>query len=242
MKWALLSDVHSNLEAFQAVLDDLRASGAERIVFMGDAVGYGADPNPCVEILQHSADIAVAGNHDFGAVGLTDISYFNSAARTAILWTGRKLSAAARAFLRKLPMSRRSDGMIFVHASPFIPGEWNYIFTFPDAEAAFRAMEGDIAFVGHSHRPEILTQAPDGKVSMLREDEVKFEEGVRYIINVGSVGQPRDRNPDAAYGLYDDALKTYALKRVPYDVQTAKKKIIRAGLPAALAHRLSEGT
>ncbi len=242
MKWAVLSDVHSNLEAFQAVLADLRARGAERIAFIGDIVGYGADPNPCVEILREATDMAVAGNHDHGAVGLTDISYFNQSARAAVLWTGRKLSPAARTFLRELPLTRQNGGMMFVHSSPFIPGEWNYILTYPDAETAFQAMRGEVAFVGHSHRPEILIEGENGKVSVLRQQEVTLEAGLRYIINVGSVGQPRDGNPDGAYGFYDDETKRYALRRVPYDVQTTMKKIIRAGLPAMLAHRLSEGT
>jgi diadenosine tetraphosphatase ApaH/serine/threonine PP2A family protein phosphatase len=242
MKWALLSDIHGNLEAFQAVIEDFRICGAERVAFLGDVVGYGADPNACVEILRDIAHVAVAGNHDYGAVGLTDVSYFNSAAKSAILWTGRKLQAENRTFLRELPLLRRIGTITFAHATPFDPGEWSYIFTYPEAEAAFQAMAGELGFIGHTHQPQILSRGQSGSVKAARGEEVTLEEGLRYIINVGSVGQPRDGSSDAAYGLYDDESKKYLLKRVPYDILTAKKKIIRAGLPAALAHRLSEGS
>ncbi len=241
MKWAILSDIHGNLEALQAVIEDLRAAGAERIACLGDIVGYGADPNPCLELLAGLTDLTVAGNHDYGAVGLTDISYFNPDAKAAVLWAGRKLSMEGRAFLRGLPLVRQFETLTFVHATPGEPGEWNYIFTYPEAEAAFQAMGGEVAFIGHSHQPLILGRGQDGKVTTLEKEELTLEEGVRYIINVGSVGQPRDRNPDSAYGFYDDQLRKYILKRVPYDIHTVKKKIIRAGLPAILAHRLSKG-
>jgi len=241
MKWAILSDVHGNLEALQAVIADLRREGAERIAFLGDAVGYGANPNECLLLLRERTEWMVAGNHDYGAVGLTDVSYFNPTAKAAILWTGKRLSPESRAYLRGLPLLRKVAGITFVHATPHAPGEWNYIFTFPEAEEAFRAMGGDLAFIGHSHSPLILTGKRDGKVTLYEEEEATLEQGIRYIINVGSVGQPRDGNPNAAYGVYDEAGKKYLLKRVPYDIQTAQKKIISAGLPRSLAQRLSEG-
>jgi diadenosine tetraphosphatase ApaH/serine/threonine PP2A family protein phosphatase len=241
MKWAILSDVHGNLEALQAVIADLRREGAERIAFLGDAVGYGANPDECLLLLRERTEWMVAGNHDYGAVGLTDVSYFNPAAKAAILWTGKRLSPESRAYLRGLPLLSKVAGITFVHATPHAPGEWNYIFTFPEAEEAFRAMAGDLAFIGHSHSPLILAKKGDGEVTLYEEEEMALEKGIRYIINVGSVGQPRDRNPKAAYGVYEEAGKKYLLKRVDYDIQTAQKKIISAGLPPSLAQRLSEG-
>jgi len=241
MKWAILSDVHGNLEALQAVMADLSQEGAERIVFLGDAVGYGANPNECMLLLRQLTEWMVAGNHDYGAVGLTDVSSFNAAAQAAIFWTGKALSDESRAFLRQLPLLRQTGGMTFVHASPHEPGAWNYIFTFPEAEQGFQALAGELAFIGHSHSPCILAKKGENKIMAHEGEGATLERGVRYIINVGSVGQPRDRNPQAAYGLYDEAGRVYLLKRVSYDIQTAQWKIIRAGLPLSLAHRLSLG-
>lgn len=241
MKWAILSDVHGNLEAFRSVIADLRAEGAERIAFLGDAVGYGADPEECLHLLEELTEIIVAGNHDYGAVGLTDVSYFNPLAKAAILWTAKKLTEDSKSFLQRLPLVRKVDAITFVHATPHNPVEWNYIDTIPEAEKGFRAMSGKLGFIGHSHIPVILAQRAGEKVQVSEKEEVLLEKGSRYIVNTGSVGQPRDRNPRAAYGLFDPASRKYFLKRVPYDVQTAQKKIIAAGLPPYLAHRLSQG-
>jgi diadenosine tetraphosphatase ApaH/serine/threonine PP2A family protein phosphatase len=242
MKWAILSDVHGNLEALQAVLGDLRREGAEKIAFVGDAVGYGANPAECLLLLREEAEFLVAGNHDWGAVGLTDVSYFNTAAKAAVLWAGEELAEEGRTFLRRLPLIHQAGGVTFVHATPNEPGEWNYIFTYPEAEQAFGALTGELAFIGHSHHPVILAKGGKGSVNTLKREPAILEMGIRYIINVGSVGQPRDGNPQAAYGLYDEDERKFLLKRVPYDIPTAQQKIIRAGLPPALARRLAEGS
>ena len=241
MKWAILSDVHGNLEAFQAVLKDLDTEKPEKIAFLGDAVGYGADPNECLAILRDLTDWVVAGNHDYGAVGLTDIEVFNPPARSAILWTRERLSEENQAYLRRQLLRRQNGDTAFVHATPNQPEEWYYLFTFPEAEEAFQSLSGDLAFVGHSHRPLILSKEGTLGVEASPPEEAVLKPRVRYIINVGSVGQPRDGRPEAAYGIYDDAEKRYLLKRVPYDVATTQKKIIHAGLPPFLAQRLSQG-
>lgn len=241
MKWAILSDVHSNLEALEAVVGNVRACGAERMVFLGDAVGYGADPNKCLEILRGATELMVAGNHDWGAIDRTEISYFNAAAQAAILWTAANLSAENRAFLGGLPLLREIAGLTFVHASPSHPSAWHYIFTLSQAEEGFAAFTGDMAFVGHSHYPLILAKRADGHVEALATSHMTRGKGVRYIVNVGSVGQPRDQNPEAAYGIYDEEFQEYRLQRVPYDIPYAQKKILKAGLPANLAQRLAQG-
>ncbi|KPK85712.1 MAG: hypothetical protein AMJ94_18800 [Deltaproteobacteria bacterium SM23_61] len=241
MRWAILSDVHGNLEAFQAVIGDLRAEKADQIAFLGDVVGYGADPNECLSLLRNLTDWVIAGNHDYGAVGLTDIDVFNPMARAAILWTREKLSGENQAYLRRLLLFRNNGNVTFVHATPNQPEEWYYLFTFPEAEEAFLSLSGDLAFVGHSHRPLILTKEGSGEVEAVNLEETVLKPGVRYIINVGSVGQPRDGHPEAAYGLYDEDTKRFRLKRLPYDVETAQRKIIKAGLPPFLAQRLSRG-
>ncbi len=242
MKWAILSDVHGNLEALQAVIADLRREGPEKIAFLGDAVGYGANPNECLLLLRELTEFMVAGNHDYGAVGLTDVSYFNAAAKAAVLWTGENLAEEGYTFLRQIPLVRQAAGISFVHATPNEPGQWNYIFTYPEAEEAFRALGEELAFIGHSHTPIILAKEGKGRVNALEPEAATLEKGVQYIINVGSVGQPRDGNPQAAYGLYNETERKFRLKRVPYDIQSAQQKIIRAGLPTSLARRLSLGT
>lgn len=241
MKWAILSDVHGNLEAFRAVKEDLEKGKADRIAFLGDIVGYGADPNACLTLLEGIVELAVAGNHDYGVVGLTDITFFNSVAKAALLWTRREVSAKGNTFLRNLPLQRQAEGMTFVHSTPNGPEEWNYIFTLSEAREAFRALQGDVAFIGHSHRPMIWVERGEGTVTALEDSQLILEEGARYLTNVGSVGQPRDGNPHAAYGFYDTSSRKFFLKRVPYDIETAKKKIIQAGLSPYLAHRLSQG-
>jgi diadenosine tetraphosphatase ApaH/serine/threonine PP2A family protein phosphatase len=241
MRWVILSDVHGNLEAFQAVIEDMRAEKADQIAFLGDVVGYGADPNECLSLLRNLTEWVIAGNHDYGAVGLTDIDVFNPVARSAILWTREELSEENQAYLRRLLLFRKNGSVTFVHATPNQPEEWYYLFTFPEAEEAFLSLSGDIAFVGHSHRPLILAKAGSGEVEAVNPEEAILKPGVRYIINVGSVGQPRDGHPEAAYGLYDEDTKKFRLKRVPYDVETTQRKIIRAGLPPFLAQRLSRG-
>jgi predicted phosphodiesterase len=241
MKWAILSDVHGNLEAFQAVIEDLREEKVEKVACLGDVVGYGADPNDCLALLEGLTDWVVAGNHDYGSVGLTDIDVFNSSARSALLWTRDQLSAESRNYLRRLLLMRQMGEITFVHAAPNHPEEWNYIFTFPEAEEAFQSLTGSLAFMGHSHRPSILAKGKDAEVRVIDPQEAVLNPGIRYLINVGSVGQPRDGHPQAAYGLYDGAEKKYRLKRVGYDVAAAQKKIIKVGLPRFLAQRLSRG-
>jgi len=241
MRWAILSDVHGNLESFRAVIEDLRGEKVERVAYLGDVVGYGADPNDCLTLLEGLTDWVVAGNHDYGSIGLTDIDVFNPSARSAILWTRDQLLPENRIYLRNLLLRRQIGEITFVHATPNQPEDWNYIFTFPEAEEAFQSLTGGLAFIGHSHRPLILAKEKDSEVRVIDHEEVILESGIRYIINVGSVGQPRDGHPEAAYGLYDETVKAYRLKRVDYDVATAQKKIIKAGLPSFLAQRLSRG-
>jgi predicted phosphodiesterase len=241
MKWAILSDVHGNLEAFQAVIEDLREEKMDRVAYLGDVVGYGADPNDCLALLQGLTDWVVSGNHDYGSVGLTDIDAFNPTARSALLWTRDQLLPESRDYLRRLLLTRQIGEITFVHASPNQPEDWNYVFTYPEAEEAFQSLTGRLAFMGHSHRPLILAKEKDSEVRVIHTQGAVLKSGIQYIINVGSVGQPRDGYSEAAYGLYDEAERTYRLKRVDYDVATAQKKIIKAGLPSFLAQRLSRG-
>jgi len=241
MKVALLSDIHSNLEAFQAVQASLAAYQAEEIIFLGDIVGYGADPNECIALLRNLADCSIAGNHDFAAVGKTDIQYFNPLAGEAIVWTQNKLGTENARFLSSLPLHVVRHGFFCVHSTPMHPQLWDYIVTIKDAGVSFDNFTGPLCFVGHSHHPAIFIEDSSGERSAASGSAITLENDNRYIINIGSVGQPRDGNPLASYGLYDTETKKYRLIRVAYDIAAAQQKIVDAGLPLFLAARLALG-
>ncbi|HSR10687.1 MAG TPA: metallophosphoesterase family protein [Thermodesulfobacteriota bacterium] len=239
MKWAILSDVHGNLEAFEAVLADLAPQKPGKVICLGDIVGYGADPNECIAALTNLTDLTAAGNHDYGAVGMTSIENFNRMAYRAIVWTGKNLTMRSMAYLRSLPFFVEVGQFVFAHAAPHEPGEWRYIASSRDAEESFRELDGRTGFIGHSHVPMVLQRG--GPRDRGKAEEMTLEEGASYLINVGSVGQPRDGDPRAAYGIYDDESRVYTVRRVPYDIAAAQKKIRKAGLPPFLAERLAKG-
>ena len=242
MKYAIISDIHSNLEAFQAVLEDLSKENVDQIFSLGDIVGYGADPNPCLEILQGLAIIGVAGNHDWAAVGLTETSYFNPVAKTAIEWTAGKISQSHKEFLKALPLTQNKHTMTLVHATPNRPEEWDYIFSLQEASLSFQHYDHQICFIGHSHRPITFVEDAEAKTSILMNTSFTLSDSHRYIINVGSVGQPRDGDPRAAYGIYNIDDGRFTLKRISYPIERTQKKIMEAGLPPFLASRLASGS
>ncbi|MBI4335220.1 MAG: metallophosphoesterase family protein [Candidatus Omnitrophica bacterium] len=241
MRYAVFSDIHSNLEAYNAVLEAIRREGADSCWCCGDIVGYGADPNACIDITRELNPRIVAGNHDLGAAGLTDISNFSQNAGIAVLWTREALSADSELFLKAMPL-RHDNRVTLVHASPNRPEEFEYIFDLSGAWRSFAAMEKvDICFIGHTHAPCIFVRDSEGYVGYIPWTRTTTETGKKYIVNVGSVGQPRDGDPRAAYCVYDADSGIIELKRVRYDVEKTKEKIIRAGLPGVLAERLSLG-
>ena len=247
MRYAVLSDVHGNLEALSAVLADAASEGALGILCLGDSVGYGADPAPCVDLLGERSTRMVAGNHEHGALGLLDVGWFNAAAREAALWTRDHLGADHQSFLTRLPLASTLGEATCVHASPRRPEEWDYLLTAEDGFQAFGDFATRLCFVGHSHRPGVWSLGSSGPAyedlagSAFHDHRVPFHDGRRYIINVGSVGQPRDRDPRAAYVLWDEDERSVTLRRVTYDHKAAAAKILRAGLPRALADRLAYG-
>lgn len=244
MSLAVISDVHGNLDALEAVMADIsRRRGIREVFFLGDAVGYGPEPNECVSILVGEAKILLAGNHDWAAVGLTDIDYFNPAAKAAILWTAGALTPESKsaiegsfALVKRL---KKFGGLFLVHASPVEPGEWHYVLTLEDARLNFAHFAERICLLGHSHAPFVVETLPPGDVAVRRDEPVRFSPGGRYIINAGSVGQPRDGDPRACYAVLDEEEVRFV--RVPYDIGATQKKMREAGLPAALIERLSRG-
>jgi diadenosine tetraphosphatase ApaH/serine/threonine PP2A family protein phosphatase len=238
----VLSDIHANLEALEAVLAD--AGSWDEVWFLGDAVGYGPDPNACVERLQAlSPAYWLAGNHDWAALGRMDLAEFNPDAQAAALWTGRSLSAGVRAQLEAVaPRLDLPDGRYtLVHASPRHP-IWEYIVDVATASENFEAFEAPIGLFGHTHVPVIYEQAVDGTLRLpVPLGERLASAGGRWLVNPGSVGQPRDGDPRASYLMLDPASGEVTFHRVAYDIAAVQAKILDAGLPPRLAARLAYG-
>lgn len=241
MKIIVYSDIHSNLEALLAVEEAIKKEGEVKKIFIGDVVGYGANPNECVEKVANSASYALAGNHDHAVLELTDTSSFNPYAKAAIAWTKNAITPSSRKFLESMKLKRFSEDLCFVHATPHQPEKWNYILTLQSARTNFDYFDAPICFIGHSHVPIIITQNSNRECSIHNGLSLKIEENHKYIVNIGSVGQPRDGNPQASFAIYDSEEKTVHIKRVSYDISTAQQKIIDAGIPKYLADRLQYG-
>ncbi len=237
---AVISDIHSNLEALMAVLEDIEDEKVEKIYCCGDIIGYGANPNECVEEIKKRNIPVVLGNHDSAALKLTDVSHFNEIARSAILWTRKNTSAENLKWIEGLPYTIKAPPFFIVHASPKDPKQWNYILTMGDARLNFQYFDEQICFLGHSHQPFFI-ELHDKNLYCPTQNTISIKEGYRYLINVGSVGQPRDRNANAAYVICDLSDNSIQLKRVPYDIPSAQQKIIDAGIPQELAERIAFG-
>lgn len=235
---AIISDIHGNLEAFEAVLKDIEGLGIEEIYCAGDIVGYGANPNECVEIVRDRKIPCVAGNHDYAAIGKMSLQYFNPVAKKAIEWTSRVLKAENIKFLNELPLSMHIKENLLVHAIPSNPASFDYILTLGDAIREFMFFKEKMCFFGHSHHPVIFIER-EGRHGIVFEEEVEIREDVRYLVNVGSVGQPRDGDPRACYCVLKE--KRIEIRRVSYPIETAQRKILDAGLHPYLAQRLAVG-
>ncbi|MBL8696001.1 MAG: metallophosphoesterase family protein [Planctomycetes bacterium] len=244
MKIGILGDVHANIEALDAVLASFVRDGVEKVLSVGDLVGYGADPGPVIARIREAGAVVVLGNHDAAAIEtLVDLAYFNVFARSSALWTRKVLQDEERNFLRSLPLVHIDDSFVVVHGSLDRPEEFNYIQTTRDAETTLRNLEKRVCFVGHSHIPVGFlanSEAPD-RVEYTFGNSIDLSRFDRALVNVGSVGQPRDEDPRAVAAVYDTATDIVTMKRVAYDVDRAAGKILAAGLPRVLAERLRFG-
>jgi diadenosine tetraphosphatase ApaH/serine/threonine PP2A family protein phosphatase len=246
VRYLILSDIHANIDALEAVLDAAPPDGWDRAIVLGDLVGYGAEPAAVIERVRSLNPLAtIRGNHDKAACGIEDGSSFNYVARLAAQWTFEALSPEHRAHLRALPQGPISidDAIEICHGAPF--DEDHYIFDADDASRALDSVARPLCLFGHTHLPVVFRRNPrlfDGFVPDGPNDSrVEIEPGLNYLINVGSVGQPRDGDPRAAFGIYDSAGPSMLIRRVEYPVQTAQRRILDAGLPASLANRLGIG-
>lgn len=240
MRYAIVSDIHANLDALRAVLDDARDL-VDAILCLGDVVGYGAEPEGCIELVAERCQAVVAGNHEHAAAGLMPLEWFNPYARAAAEWTRHRLDDEHRAWLAALPLLREFEEATLVHASPQQPDEWEYVISAEDGYRAFAAFTTRLCFVGHSHVPGVWSQGSWGRSHEAGAVDIALEPGCRYLVNVGSVGQPRDRDPRAAWVLWDVKGRRVSIRRVPYDVTAARSRIVAAGLPRFLGDRLGEG-
>ncbi len=236
MSIAIISDIHANQEALQVVLESIYNRQIKQIYCLGDIVGYGPNPNECVEMVRESCTKVLAGNHDFAAIGKNDIAYFNKHAKAAALWTRKKLKSVHKKYLAKLKFTHQNDDMLMVHASPTNPEHWYYVLTPADASVEMQAFNQPVCFVGHSHIPMIFTAEKE-----IKKNRFKLDTEQKYVINVGSVGQPRDGNPESCYCIYDPETLEVEYVRVAYDIEKTYSKIISAGLPVFLAERLQKG-
>lgn len=241
MRYAIISDIHGNLEALQSVLAEIKKKDVDSILCLGDMVGYGPNPNECIDLIKEQAEVILAGNHDYAPLGKIELSYFNQWARIAIEWTSENLNPASIDFLKSLPLQKEVDGFTIVHATPLEPDEWNYIISLGDAAKNFPEFKGQICFIGHSHVPMVVSVDEERNYCVLTDNPLKIHQKIRYIINVGSVGQPRDSNPMASFAILDTADNVYELLRVPYDIAKTQKKIRENKLPEMLAARLEVG-
>jgi diadenosine tetraphosphatase ApaH/serine/threonine PP2A family protein phosphatase len=242
---ALFTDIHGNREALEACLAHAARHRIDRYVFLGDFVGYGADPGFVIETVQefvaHGA-IALLGNHDSAAIGHPE--RMNDEAMLAIEWTRAQLDAGQRAFLAALPYEATDDDRLYVHASAADPPSWDYVIDARAAAHSLHATNAALTFCGHTHVPALFHLTATGRVAgfdPVADAAITLTQQRRWIAVIGAVGQPRDRNPAACYALYDDAAGTLTYVRVPYDIEGAARKIREAGLPLFLSARLAWG-
>lgn len=239
MRYAILADIHGNLEALQTVLEDTRAQGCTHYVCLGDVVGYGANPKQCLDTIRSMNMPVVKGNHDEYVSVDDDPEGFNDAAAEAVTWTRAQLSEEDRKWLRDLKYFRLVANFSIVHATLDAPQRWGYVFEKLEAAASFTYQNTQVCFFGHTHVPVAFVR--DTSVRGGTYSKFRVEPGKKYFVNVGSIGQPRDGNPKAAYVIYDLAQQSVELRRLDYDIATAQRKIREAGLPERLAARLALG-
>lgn len=237
MRYAILSDIHSNWEALEAALGYLSKEKIDEYWILGDSVGYGANPNECFGWVLEKARVALLGNHEQAVVDPKLRDWFTGDARRAIEWTAGILKEEYQRKIAGLNYLHAASSLTAVHGSPDKPEEYRYLFSFEDARPSFRALETPICFVGHTHLPSLFTESTES-ARYLSPGSYELKKGERYILNPGSIGQPRDQDPRLAFGIFDDETWAFELVRLKYDNEKAARKIQEAGLPLFLAARL----
>lgn len=241
MKLALISDLHSNLEALTAVLQDIEKQQVDRIHCLGDVIGYGSDPAACLELVKNNCEIKLMGNHEYVVLDLVSTEHYNDAARISARWTKEQLTDYELSIIADFEMQRALDDVLLVHASPNEPDQWYYVLVPGAAREAFSHLNERICFFGHTHVPQIYIEREEDLPRCRMGHTFHPDKENRYLINVGSVGQPRDNDPRACYVTFDTDAYEVMYHRVEYDIETTQGKMSQANLPEMLINRLSVG-
>ncbi len=241
MKFALISDIHGNYEALTQVLTDIDSQKVDKIHCLGDVIGYGAEPVLCLEAVSQYCDIKLMGNHEYAALGLISIEHYNAAAQESSEWTKKQLSDNDLSLISNFELTHSLDDFYLVHASPFEPDNWRYIIAPNAAIEGFMHFSEKICFFGHSHLPQIFTEQEDALPRCQTGHDFLPDPDNRYIINVGSVGQPRDNDNRACYLIFDTEEYEVQYRRVEYDITAAQTKMVEIKMPEMLINRLAIG-
>ncbi|NQT32765.1 MAG: metallophosphoesterase family protein [Candidatus Omnitrophica bacterium] len=239
MNYIILSDIHSNLPAFEAVIKAFPKK-YDKIICAGDIVGYGAEPNECIKLLLSLGADNILGNHDAAVIGKMNSSNFNEYAQEAVFWTQAHIAGGSRNYLEGLEHIRKEDFFTAVHGTLHRAEKFQYMMTGADAMHTFEILETQVCFVGHSHLPGVFVSR-NGRLTGILNERIPLQPDAKYIVNAGSVGQPRDGDPRACFCTYDTDKSEIGYHRVEYDVETARERIIDAGLPQRLGDRLLWG-
>jgi len=240
MKILIFSDIHSNLEALEVLEKEIKKRRPDKIICLGDIVGYGADPEECIKRVKNLRCEVIAGNHDWACCGGLSLEYFNPFAKEAILWTRDNIDKIEETYLRELPLIYKEKSSIFVHGSLFDPQQFYYLDNYQALIRDFSLMDRNILFVGHTHIPAVFLYKNDNLFRVCRE-EIEINSKYKYIINVGSIGQPRDRDPRLCFCEFYEDKNIVKFIRLDYNIKKAKEKILSKGLPPLLGERLEFG-
>jgi len=240
---AILSDIHANLPAFEAALEAIEAAAVDEVWCLGDVLGYGAEPDECADLARERCDVCLVGNHDLAVLGALDIAAFSETAAAAVAWTRGQVDTRTTEWLRELEPAGEREGIGLFHASPRDP-VWEYVLSGEQADACLDAQASRISLVGHSHVSLFFVRPEDGEIRGAQaSDDALLDLGRgEWLVNPGSVGQPRDGDPRAAWLELDTEAATARFHRLPYDIERAAAKIVAAGLPRRLAERLRVGS
>lgn len=243
MKYGVLGDIHANLSALRTVLEKMDEAGVDTLISVGDVVGYGAAPSECIALLRERRAVVVKGNHDAACINELDEHGFNPYARAAVAWTRTVLSADEKRWLKGLPLVATLEHCQVAHGTLHRPELFDYILSLSDADPSLDDMTRPVCFVGHSHIPLTVMRFEEEpeRTAYTCDAEIDLAGTCKALINVGSVGQPRDENPETAYALFDSSAKRASILRVPYDFETEIARIFAAGLPHVLGERLRLG-
>ncbi|MFA5272224.1 MAG: metallophosphoesterase family protein [Candidatus Omnitrophota bacterium] len=240
MRYAIFSDIHGNLEAFQEALKFYKQERIDRFIFLGDIVGYGVNPKEVIALLKEINPVSIAGNHDWGVTNRLSGEHFNEYAEAALVWTKQIITEKEIKYINTFPLTYEEDNFFCVHGTLNDPQNFNYLSGINEARVNFLLLKQQILFVGHSHKAQIY-YANSGGVFFYPQSEVTIKNNEKYIINVGSIGQPRDRDRRLSFCIYDTEEKLARIVRLDYNISAAAEKIINARLPAMLSSRLFIG-